>query len=425
MTLYLFTLIISAIKVVVDDSLSLCTAGGVEMLGLHATVAPRKQQQQAPPTLEEFRFVPYQQNSTSSNEKANDDIQNYLRLCKWYLAEIMKVLPQAATEKDMEELLNCGINGDGPSKLAEDLFQGNGKDHVLLKALMSVHSQIQQHGGESENAKEATKKEVGNDVDDHFLDFSSKEEVLKPCLDLVLENTMAAKLKIVEVVAEQPKLYKKVISLLMSQPTVEVDFTCALPKDAAANLDTEQLNGAGVKTASWDLEGAAPKDLSSVHLLIASNILHTKPNISEVLSNLMATMNDDSFLLIEEKTHNFAWSHCLSALRDQEHTELYTEDQWKEFFKDVGLEIVAQKSDNLLSSVFLLRKCKESTVPQDILRIDDLSFNWVEEVKGAIEQQGKKPKGQNLWLFVASQPCSGVVGMVNCLRREPGGQRIR
>lgn len=34
------------------------TAGGVQICGLHATVAPRRQQQQTPPILEEFAFVP-------------------------------------------------------------------------------------------------------------------------------------------------------------------------------------------------------------------------------------------------------------------------------------------------------------------------------------------------------------------------------
>lgn len=32
---------------------------------------------------------------------------------------------------------------------------------------------------------------------------------------------------------------------------------------------------------------------------------------------------------------------------------------------------------------------------------------------------------QPVWLTATSCPDSGVVGLVNCLRREPGGHRIR
>lgn len=52
---FLFSL---AIDVHVNRYLDNITAGGVQICGLHATVAPRRQQQQTPPTLEEFVFVP-------------------------------------------------------------------------------------------------------------------------------------------------------------------------------------------------------------------------------------------------------------------------------------------------------------------------------------------------------------------------------
>lgn len=48
----------SAVDVHVNRCLDNITAGGVQICGLHATVAPRRQQQQTPPTLEEFVFTP-------------------------------------------------------------------------------------------------------------------------------------------------------------------------------------------------------------------------------------------------------------------------------------------------------------------------------------------------------------------------------
>lgn len=54
-------------------------AGGVQISGLHATVAPRRQQQQSPPTLEEFVFVPYVDTECLT---ANGKLAEQLRLCK-------------------------------------------------------------------------------------------------------------------------------------------------------------------------------------------------------------------------------------------------------------------------------------------------------------------------------------------------------
>ena len=63
----------------VNRCLDNIVAGAVQISGLHATVAPRRQQQQAPPTLEEFVFVPYTETEClASNEKLGEQ----LRHCK-------------------------------------------------------------------------------------------------------------------------------------------------------------------------------------------------------------------------------------------------------------------------------------------------------------------------------------------------------
>lgn len=67
-----------ALDVHVNRCLDNIVAGGVQICGLHATVAPRRQQQQSPPTLEEFLFVPYVEAGGLSNRKLEEE----LRLCK-------------------------------------------------------------------------------------------------------------------------------------------------------------------------------------------------------------------------------------------------------------------------------------------------------------------------------------------------------
>ena len=75
----LISLIAAAMDVHVNRCLDNIVAGGVQISGLHATVAPRRQQQQSPPTLEEFVFVPYVDTECLT---ANRKLVEQLRLCK-------------------------------------------------------------------------------------------------------------------------------------------------------------------------------------------------------------------------------------------------------------------------------------------------------------------------------------------------------
>lgn len=76
----------------VDRCLDDIVAGGVQISGLHATVAPRRQQLQSPPTLEEFAFVPYVETRCLGG---NGKLAEQLRVCRgtvsfWFLLTFTK-----------------------------------------------------------------------------------------------------------------------------------------------------------------------------------------------------------------------------------------------------------------------------------------------------------------------------------------------
>lgn len=65
--------------VYVNRCLDNITAGGVQICGLHATVAPRRQQQQRAATLEEFVFVPYCQTDCLDTDET---LREQMKGCK-------------------------------------------------------------------------------------------------------------------------------------------------------------------------------------------------------------------------------------------------------------------------------------------------------------------------------------------------------
>lgn len=50
---------------------------------------------------------------------------------------------------------------------------------------------------------------------------------------------------------------------------------------------------------------------------------------------------------------------------------------------------------------------------------------WVEHLKQKFREYKDRPKTDNVWLFANDNDLNGIIGLVNCLRQEPGGDRFR
>ena len=100
--------------------------------------------------------------------------------------------------------------------------------------------------------------------------------------------------------------------------------------------------------------------------------------------------------------------------------------QWEKLFEQANFRVVMAKHDKLLSSLYLLEKKEIPIVEkQTVVNIDSLGWEWVEEVKAKFAEVKNKPKGENLWLVSEKEKMSGIQGFVRCLKREPGGDKVR
>lgn len=62
-------------------------------------------------------------------------------------------------------------------------------------------------------------------------------------------------------------------------------------------------------------------------------------------------------------------------------------------------------------------------LPHDTLEVSgkDAQFSWVTPLKQMIMTK----ENRNVWLLSSGEPSSGILGLVNCLRKEEGGDKIR
>ena len=61
---------------------------------------------------------------------------------------------------------------------------------------------------------------------------------------------------------------------------------------------------------------------------------------------------------------------------------------------------------------------------QTTIHIDSADLNWINELKKELEKCQKCADSHRVWL-VAQDACNGIIGLINCLRQEPGGDKLR
>jgi fatty acid synthase len=55
--------------------------------------------------------------------------------------------------------------------------------------------------------------------------------------------------------------------------------------------------------------------------------------------------------------------------------------------------------------------------------VTDKHFNWVESLKSALKES--ETEGKKVMLVCQGDIQCGVVGLMNCIRQEPGGSNVR
>jgi len=422
-----------------------CKAGGVELLDLHATVAPRRQGVQPSPTLESFHFIPYDEHSLASSQ-LGAAVNEYAKTCASFVLERMHHLLSSNVEDGLcnLELMRRLLSKSSwtPTESEKVTEYLSSADTVALKTLEKIFAVVHDDtfARNVDSLVSASWADISSS--DRLLSFARCNRCFKTCLDVVLENIppegAGGHIKVVECDAGTGLAYHHVMRQLSSQPGISVKYVAVDPIPTQS-IDAELAQRLGVNVVEWSLEStkAVPDSASGADLVILANVLHQHDNISTALSAASSLVHDNGFLLVMEPTSNFAipWSffsltHDVTKMSDLDSRTCgpyCNEETWVKQLRITGLIPVAQKSDGILHTIFLCRKLSATSpiYPPKIIDINDTSFGWLEEVKAVMaEEKDESGADCSVWLR-ASKADSGIVGMLNCLRREPNGERLR
>ncbi|XP_002741902.2 fatty acid synthase-like, partial [Saccoglossus kowalevskii] len=411
------------VKVTVGTHTARCIAGGIEIYGLHTTVAPRRQLQQTPSNFGRYIFVPYDE-----KQIVGDHLQlvNYQQVCEKYALDLLcQVKETCQYQPNM-------LNSTKPRMVVIDDVKKymNDPECGLIKIIHAIYN-LEISESFTKDVQDVLRLNSDLIENDKLLSILTTGRYLKYCLDVVMENTPRMKMKIVEVGVRGSGLYSKVIPILnSSQPMLQLKYILSNQSGEIMSLKGEEFD---VTMTKWDLSESPPGDVNSLDLVIAEGLARVS-NIPSALSNISSALIEGGFLLIHERTITFKAPAVLEFISqdmsnvcylEQQYEMFVSEDQWATVLESANFEIVSQKSNGLHSTLFLCRKRVSFNEKSFILSVNGANFKWVDTLNKAISNYQGKPMKEKIWLLVNGAVDSGIVGMLNCLKQEPGGNRIR
>lgn len=395
-----------AVDVVVSRCLSSTVAGAVLISRVHTTAAPRKQEQLAP-TLEKFCFTPYVEDGCLADSAA---LHKQLLLCRG--------LAQALQTKAAQQGLKMAVPGlDGAQAPLEPPQQG-------LPRLLASACQLQLNGNPQQELGWLLAQERAQLHDDPLLSGLLDAPALKACVDTALENLAGVRMKVVEVLAGDGRLYSRIPALLNTQPMLRLDYTATDRHPQALASAQAELQRQDVAQAQWDPEQPAPSSLGDADLLVCNCAVAALGDPAAALGNMAAAVREGGFLLLHTLLRGHFLPETVAFLTCAEpqpgRRGLLSQGEWEGLLAGASLHLVASKRSFYGSALFLCRR----PAPQDspvLLPVEATSFQWVDALKSILASSSPRP----VWLTAVGCATSGVVGLVNCLRKEPGGHRVR
>ncbi|CAH1774053.1 unnamed protein product [Owenia fusiformis] len=403
-----------------------CVSGGVEILGLHVSLAPRRPPTHSNPILEEYRFVP---NVRKDRYKNDEDLRQYHALCCDYIDQQVR---NSLNMSDLNFSNNAYfkeyiLNGVRNKVDEETLSKALSDSENVWIAFLKESFELIRNGAQVDVEKAI---EHSNLVNDKLFQTILSDGSLAALIGIVLENTRSTKLKIGEVKTAGFDILSRVQDFLKSQPNTHFEST-VLYRDSKS-IDKDYYKKHGLKLAKYDMNSKEPlKEV--VNLLIASNQVLGQNDADKALEKLKEAITDDGFILMTEPLGDTTMGKVLHGLSNCTSSDKLgkplckTLSDWMSTMQRVGLHIVSLVTDGLCSGTFLLRKESTQSLKSQTIQIDASNFSWVDQVKDSLNglNQNNSADIERLWLIGDGEPSSGIIGLVNCLKQELGGERIR
>lgn len=390
-----------------------CITGGVQLKNLKASFAPRQPCKQIP-VLEQYQFIPYNESCTLS--KSDKELyERYIRVCSSVSKMILEL-----SGKNKDQITDV-MNGfkEADDALIANYLKSYTDNHCLLKSLCGI-----MNTATSKDLTRHVKNYVNTYLSERENDILSQtlinEIPLRTVIDVVLENTPSRKVKVAEVAEGSLPLSSKIYEYIQTLGVLNIKYSIAHSNTEILEKDYLPLN-ADVK--SWDHKAAF--DFKEIDLFALKYLSCSKKEFKGILEKASECLKKDGFIIVLQRTRLVPAEMFLSAVGETL-IPICTENDLEQTFKELNLTTISKKSDSLASTMYLLRKSSEISFKDSVVQVTvDKYGKWVDQLRDRMVENQTSSDPERIWLVTEESNHSGIVGLVNCLRQEPGGENIR
>ncbi|XP_039306405.1 fatty acid synthase-like [Solenopsis invicta] len=227
-----------------------------------------------------------------------------------------------------------------------------------------------------------------------------KIHALTVLLQIICENTMALKLKIMEIAGERAAeallapLIFDIFNGELGSPIIDLQVIAVSVDNYIESLSQMNVNA---NVVTRDVKSAPLAQ--DMHLVIAADILSNQSDI--ILKNLVASLKPGGFILLQETAVQLDLKIAL---------------------KETNLTLAGKQIDPV-GKTYLLLKIREERKEPMVIQITENNLSWLEDVKTALKKSDSED--QEVLLVSQGEETLGLVGLMTCIRRETGGAHAR
>ncbi len=271
---------------------------------------------------------------------------------------------------------------------------------------------------------------------------SKNERFIRPLLDIVSENNVPKKeIKVLEINLSNAIMALETDYYLASNQIYPIDVDYTIAHNSIENLHKDYKNKS-FKLIEWDnKKDSFPTGVTKVDLIIyrdSKDLWGMKLN--DYLKEVYDKLENKGFLLsifrYKFTEPEMALNHIIDNNNNNSVNNSNSEKRINDFknaIQNIGFNLICRKSDSIGSIALLFRKVIQiESIKNDnnmIIEVNENYDKWLyvlkEKVKENNENKEINNEMKNIWLIANDSSINGIIGLTNCLRQEPGGERIR
>lgn len=306
------------------------------------------------------------------------------------------------------------VNGEG---VLEEYLENISEEHVLLNVLQKF-SKTTNGLNRSKEYFTLYLRSRGKDLLNSTL---LNEETLRILFEIVSENTYR-KLNVVEIARNFPTILIPLEEMLQKYSHSKFKKT-TLVTSTTTGINKEVLEEHNIQLQTAEDTLCNMEKERSQDVAISSFIDGSSSELQNLLKSLTLIVKPGGFIMFFHKESLSPAEKLLCSISGEK-LEVQSSTTLEQFFQNLGLTVLSKVSDSFGNSAYLLREISPPS-HHEIVYVEESNYGWVEELKKKLYEKGSESRKDLIWLIAQDSPTNGVIGMVNCLKQEPGGERIR